>query len=596
MAFSSDPRDRSRSRSPAQEYQLQDLSQFAGASYDGRGFEPTVTGGSPGRTLSERGHRLLHGRPRGGYSPVNNQERIPLNSPPSRPQLRIINTDESTPMTAVSDEEDDLEEHTLTPEQARALQAQHVGLGIGLHEPPGELGFSALPVSRARNVSFGGDSFTSYDPSVMPEDLDSGLQVPHRDDDMARLTDVRNQQPPGTFDAARPSGQNHDRDKRRSGLLSAVWPASPIARLDDKLRPPDDLEAGRRRNTRNSRRPSLSPTTPLQRASSILVDASRRMVNLSNEPDSAESQTRRRSIHRYTNSSDAMEQSASKELHESGNGHLDGNTSQVKIDPAHEPIVPYGDGDWYLKPETNPFRGKSLGIFPPDSPLRAHLCDLLIHPFTEPLILILIMVQTVLLTIQTAPDAFTHDRDKVSDFKVIDIAILALFITYTFEIVVRVIVSGFVLNPVEYSTINRQIGWSQALRKWFRNLFTLPSEQVEFDPQTEVQDTVQQSIFAKMASAPKLGDRRREKRHRQRMRLAYRAFLRHSFTRLDFLAVISYWIAFVFAFTRVESNTRLYTFDMLSCLRILRLLSLTKGTTVCLRLIHPESLRPLISL
>lgn len=69
----------------------------------------------------------------------------------------------------------------------------------------------------------------------------------------------------------------------------------------------------------------------------------------------------------------------------------------------------------------------------------------------------------------------------------------------------------------------------------------------------------------------------------QRYRLARRAFLRHSFNRLDFLAVCSYWISLALTLSGHESEKHLYVFRMMSCLRILRLLGITSGTSVILR-------------
>lgn len=68
---------------------------------------------------------------------------------------------------------------------------------------------------------------------------------------------------------------------------------------------------------------------------------------------------------------------------------------------------------------------------------------------------------------------------------------------------------------------------------------------------------------------------------KRRIRLAHRAFLRHSFNRLDFVAVVAYWVSFALALGGAENEHRLYVFRMLSCLRILRLLALTSGTSVC---------------
>jgi hypothetical protein len=68
--------------------------------------------------------------------------------------------------------------------------------------------------------------------------------------------------------------------------------------------------------------------------------------------------------------------------------------------------------------------------------------------------------------------------------------------------------------------------------------------------------------------------------HKRRVRLAHRAFLRHSFNRLDFVAVIAFWVSFLLTLSGVEKTRQLYIFRMLSCLRILRLLAMTNGTSV----------------
>lgn len=70
-------------------------------------------------------------------------------------------------------------------------------------------------------------------------------------------------------------------------------------------------------------------------------------------------------------------------------------------------------------------------------------------------------------------------------------------------------------------------------------------------------------------------------RNLHKARLARRAYLRHSFNRMDFIAVVSYWIALVLELTGVMTEHHIYLFQMLSCLRIFRLLGITEGTSVC---------------
>lgn len=58
-------------------------------------------------------------------------------------------------------------------------------------------------------------------------------------------------------------------------------------------------------------------------------------------------------------------------------------------------------------------------------------------------------------------------------------------------------------------------------------------------------------------------------------------YLRHSWTRIDFIAVLSFWITFALAVTGVERGTyHIGIFRALSVLRTARLLAITSGTTV----------------
>jgi Ion transport protein len=69
-------------------------------------------------------------------------------------------------------------------------------------------------------------------------------------------------------------------------------------------------------------------------------------------------------------------------------------------------------------------------------------------------------------------------------------------------------------------------------------------------------------------------------RNLHKARLARRAYLRHSFNRTDFIAVVSYWIAFVLELSGIMGRHHIYLFRMLACLRIFRLLGITEGTNV----------------
>lgn len=61
-----------------------------------------------------------------------------------------------------------------------------------------------------------------------------------------------------------------------------------------------------------------------------------------------------------------------------------------------------------------------------------------------------------------------------------------------------------------------------------------------------------------------------------------RPYLRHSWHRIDFISILSYWIMFGLAIAGLEAkpNAHIYIFRALSVLRISRLLAITRGTAV----------------
>lgn len=59
-----------------------------------------------------------------------------------------------------------------------------------------------------------------------------------------------------------------------------------------------------------------------------------------------------------------------------------------------------------------------------------------------------------------------------------------------------------------------------------------------------------------------------------------KAYLRHSWNRVDMLAVACYWVSFALAMTGVEAAKHIYVFRAISVLRAARLLTITSGTTV----------------
>lgn len=239
-------------------------------------------------------------------------------------------------------------------------------------------------------------------------------------------------------------------------------------------------------------------------------------------------------------------------------------------------------------PENNPLRGKSLGIFAQDNLLRMRLCEVLLHWATEPFILALIVLQTILLAVESSSDVYTNPTPNTWTGSNIDFAMFALFILYTIELAAKVVVSGFFFNAEGYSTrSDPKQGIQDTIMAKYRRYFGPPRRQQSFKVARHLEPTTISTAFTRSyttafkASTPNY--KPQTIKEQQRYQLARRAFFRHSLNRIDFVAVFAYWISFVLGITGIEAEKHLYLFKMLSCLRILRLLWITQGTAIILK-------------
>ncbi|KAG5980536.1 hypothetical protein E4U55_003925 [Claviceps digitariae] len=329
---------------------------------------------------------------------------------------------------------------------------------------------------------------------------------------------------------------------------------------------------------RSSRATSTSGA--LLRAGSIVRAMSQRVVNISGESEMIERQPSR---------------SRSRSPRGARFGEECNPVSSMLVDTSYRPqdtqMAPekcHGSAQARNAPveviSLDLLKGHSLGIFSSKSRVRLWLCDLLVNPYTEPFILVLIVLQAILLATESAPDVFVDGNQRPDRWgkQYTDWIMLGLFIVFTLEIMARIIVSGFFLNAAEYSTIDRTRGIRAAFVEQYRAAFG-PQRQRSIKHHHQMEP--QQSAFARSITTLMQGQQSLPPtiEEQQRFQLARRAFLRHSFNRLDFIAVISFWISLSLAVTGIENQRRLYVFKMLSCLRILRLLALTHGTAIILR-------------
>ncbi|KAK4959458.1 calcium channel protein [Elasticomyces elasticus] len=428
------------------------------------------------------------------------------------------------------------------------------------------------------------------------------------DDDTVPLTDSSRLRAQTLRAPVTPTGQRHDRLKGRERAASNLTVSfSPRhgrsnSRLGDDLRGLEDgnssqLDGHTPSSSHSRRQRSLSPgESPFHRTGTMLRKMSQRVVNVSNDSDMLEREALRQ---RKSSSVRPMSHIPPSVTELSGSSSFDGNMDGLPRSPTTSEKMP-ASPVFAMEPERmtpvelpvidrNPLRGKSLGVFAANSPVRKRLLKLLVHPLFEPLILLLIVVQTIILAVDAASSV--HDDPRATGWgkNWTDYTLLGIFCVYTFEVGIKVIVSGFIFNPREYSTIDRSVSFRKALANKANELFALHRKPsiIKGGGVGRVEDAAQQVPPSLLRSFTKQdmgeGDVPGGSRQAQKLRLAHRAFLRHSFNRLDFLAVASFWVSFLLAATGVEARHHLYVFRMLSCLRIVRLLGITSGTSVILR-------------
>lgn len=540
------------------------------------------------RTLSDRGRNLL--RQTGGittgqfrsaqYAPIADVSP----SPTRRPRL---NTDtavgQSSGMRRVVHDGDVAD----SPIDAGAFQAA-IGFGMDMNfqgdtSPPLSPILLTPGASEQPHYPYTPDPYAQRGPS---EDHGYFASV-DMDDDTARLTDARHLQPiSGAAGGLSPGAI--DRSSFQSVQFLSPGGTSPGGRYSADV---GLAESASGLSPSRSRTRSLSPgnlASPLHRAGTIMRNISQRVVNVTNDSEVAERHIQRKSTLRQSQTQHDPGLTALPEYMTDGPS-TPGPTTPIEKPPT--PIVRSRRSSVQWQKPMNPFRGNSLGIFPADSTLRLKLSDILVNPNTEPILLVLIVVQTVLLAVDARTKAQYEPGHvkELAKFSIIDWVLLGLFVVYTIEAVIRIIVSGFIINPVEYSTINRQVGLRDAVLAKANHLFAgVQRQPSQRKGGTNTDSTFggpqQPSVLRTFTTAQMLSDPGpTSSRERQRLRLAHRAYLRHSFNRTDFVAVVSFWISLLLGALHIKNTRVILVFQMLSCLRIIRLLNLTSGTSVILR-------------
>lgn len=485
-------------------------------------------------------------------------------------------------LPSTSDESENTENHATTSsgyagtsrsDQANASSASsywhsHEAVLDG-QRPESPIDLTALQLALPPNLDYGMDHRTSAQDDIMnPYDtvqfMEDAQHGDYGESDTAPLTagaqpisgtlapDVQGSLPRDSFQTVSDAsfGQREERGRWRNFGAS--------------------LDPNTARRSRSS-----STSGALHRAGSIVRAMSQRVVNISGESEVPDRQASRRQSN--TSQQDNNEDSIDS-THRDTSYHSPRMRSPTEKS-SEQGRFPNSPAQSIRGPAPNPLKGYSLGVFAPNNRIRTWLCDLLVHTYTEPTILVLIILQTILLAVEAAPNVFTpgNERPKRWGRRPIDWAMLALFIIFTLELIARIVVSGFIMNAAEYSSIDRRKGVRSVIADQYKTFF---QPQRRKSTRTSRQHQMEHATITRSFTTIMQGQSIETAEDHQRFQLARRAFLRHSFNRLDFVAVVSFWIDFAVSITGLEDTYHLYIFKMLSCLRILRLLALTNGTAV----------------
>ncbi|KOS15414.1 cch1-calcium channel (alpha subunit) [Malassezia pachydermatis] len=273
-------------------------------------------------------------------------------------------------------------------------------------------------------------------------------------------------------------------------------------------------------------------------------------------------------------------------------------------------------------------RGKTLCYFGPDHPVRMYLARLLSSWWIEPTILAIIIMHLVVVTVMASRDVNYHPRSHRAMSEADEILLLVIFVLYTMEMMARVIVSGLLINPPPYDIASVKAGErpftheqsNTALRLWEMYDALCGAIYRFFRPYSKEAKEYAQIKLAKFQPTQGVGQARpedfeliepwwgtnRENAHwiqwiyyeciavalhlsrtitGDPRQMAKRAYLRHSWNRVDTLAILCYWIALGLQISGVDRTPlhHIYIFRGLSVLRCSRLLGLWEGTETILR-------------
>lgn len=265
------------------------------------------------------------------------------------------------------------------------------------------------------------------------------------------------------------------------------------------------------------------------------------------------------------------------------NGTIQSHVHQPTSQQTENSVRP-SETDWpSVTIQRTSLSGKSLTVFGPQNSIRQFLNRVIHQAWFQPLIFLVLILHLFVVSWELSHSIFGDDPADGPLFENWkrwwgDIVLFAIFIFYSAEITAKAIVQG-----LWYDDYHSPFpGWirliKRAMNSWRSTRNPSASQSAREESQSSEKATKashEEPIMLETFERLVIG--------KEKAIPVERAFLRHSWNRIDFLSTMCYWISLLLTINGTDVEHRLFVFRALSTLRLWRLLNLTRGTSSILR-------------
>lgn len=195
---------------------------------------------------------------------------------------------------------------------------------------------------------------------------------------------------------------------------------------------------------------------------------------------------------------------------------------------------------------------------------------------------VLIILQSCIVVTETALGLATQGRSLIRPVPWTTFTLVVIFALFTVEVGNKAVASGFMFNRDERGLSDRTYAYWVAIIACLKSLMRL-SNQEPPSGGSLVSTTKSESSFMPHVLQDTSEDTSECAGVTEEQTATERAFLRRPGSFLDLLAITSFWLDVLFGSLDIHSTGKLGLLRALSCLRMARLLNLTKGTLAITR-------------